>query len=89
MQERPGPGSEAICCLVEIGLKAKTPERPAGKPGRMLRAEEFAWKTVGNLVDRAAAPREERAQRQRRLTNGPEEFREVRADRPTAKGWPK
>ena len=53
----------------------------------MLRAEEFVWKK--NLVDRAAAPREERAQRQRWLTKGPEEFREVRADRPRAKGWPK
>jgi hypothetical protein len=49
-----------------------------------LRAQELAWKTVEKLVDPAAPP-EERAERQRRLTKGPEEFREVRVDRPKAK----
>jgi hypothetical protein len=36
------------------------------------------------IADPAARP-EERAERQRRLTKGPEEFREVRVDRPKAK----
>jgi hypothetical protein len=78
--DKPGR-SEAIRRLVEIGLAAKAPVRGASKPGRMLRAQELAWKTVEKLVDPAAPP-EERAQRQRRLTKGPEEFREVRVDRP-------
>jgi hypothetical protein len=50
-----------------------------------VRAQELAWKTVEKLVDPAAPP-EERAQRQRRLTKGPEEFQGVRVDRPKLKG---
>jgi hypothetical protein len=72
----------AIRRLVEIGLTVKTtPARPVNKPDRRLRAQELASKTVEKLADPAAPP-EERAQRQRRLTKGPEEFREVRVDRP-------
>jgi hypothetical protein len=63
--------SEAIRRLVELGLTVKVLARPVSKPDRRLRA----------------APREERAQRQRRLTKGPEEFREVRVDRPKSKRW--
>jgi hypothetical protein len=74
---------EAIRRLVELGLIVKTQAMPASKPDRTLRAQELAWKTVEKLVDPAAAP-EERAQRQRRLTKGPEEFQEVRLDRPRA-----
>jgi hypothetical protein len=37
------------------------------------------------MID-ANAPAEERAQRKHRLTKGPEEFREVRLDRPRARG---
>jgi hypothetical protein len=72
---------EAIRRLVELGLTVKAKARPASRPGRTLRAQELAWKTVEKLVDPAAPP-EERAERQRRLTKGPEEFREVRVDRP-------
>jgi hypothetical protein len=77
---RPG----AIRRLVELGLNVKTQAMPASKPDRTLRAQELAWKTVEKLVDIPAAPPEERAQRQRRLTKRPEEFQEVRLDRPRA-----
>ena len=72
------------CRLVELGLTVKTPARPVGKPGRKLRAQELATKAIEKIIDPSAPP-EERAQRQRRLTKGPEEFREVRVDRPKAK----
>jgi hypothetical protein len=40
---------------------------------------------LDNMEDATAAP-EERAQRRRRLTKGPLEFREDRVDQPKAKG---
>ena len=76
--------SEAIRRLVELGLKVKTPARPTSKPGRTLRAQELATKAIERMIDPAAPP-EERAQRRRRLTNGPSEFREARIDQPKAK----
>jgi Arc/MetJ-type ribon-helix-helix transcriptional regulator len=76
--------SEAIRRLVELGLKVKTPARSVSKPGRRLRAQELATKTIEKMIDPAAVP-EERAQRRRRLTNGPSEFREDRVDQPKAK----
>jgi len=76
--------SEAIRRLVELGLTLKTPARPVSKPGRRLRAAELAAKAIDKIGDPAAHP-DERAQRRRRLTTGPEEFREVRVDRPKAK----
>jgi hypothetical protein len=79
---------EAIRRLVEMGLKAKAPARPAGKPGRRLRAQELATKAIEKIIDPSAPP-EERAQRRRRLTKGPPEFREDRVDLPKAKGSPK
>jgi hypothetical protein len=77
--------SDAIRRLVEIGLKAKTPARPVSKPGRRLRAQELATKAIEKIIDPSAPP-EERAQRRRRLTKGPSEFREDRVDLPKAKG---
>jgi hypothetical protein len=77
--------SEAIRRLVERGLKVKTLARPVSKSGRMLRAQELATKAIEKIVDPAAPP-EERAQRRRRLTKGPTEFREDRVDLPKAKG---
>ena len=73
--------SEAIRRLVEIGLNVKTPPRPASKPGRKLRAQELATKAIEKMVDPSAPP-EERAERRRRLTKGPTEFREDRVDQP-------
>jgi hypothetical protein len=75
--------SEAIRRLVEAGLTVKT--RPVSKPGRRLRAQELATKTIEKIIDPSAPP-EERAQRRRRLTKGPTEFREDRVDLPKAKG---
>jgi hypothetical protein len=49
------------------------------------RASELAAKTIGRKLD-PAVPEEERAQRRRRLTKGPPEFREARVDLPKAKG---
>jgi hypothetical protein len=77
--------SEAIRRLVDLGLTVKTPARPASKSGRRLRAQELATTAIEKIIDPAAAP-EEQAQRRRRLTKGPAEFREVRVDQPRAKG---
>jgi hypothetical protein len=70
---------EAIRRLVALGLRVKTPAQPIGKPGRRLRAQELATKAIEKIIDPAAAP-EEQAQRRRRLTKGPPEFREDRVD---------
>jgi hypothetical protein len=76
---------EAIRRLVELGLKVKTPARPASEPGRRLRAQELATKAIEKIINPSAPP-EEQAQRRRRLTKGPIEFREDRVDQPKAKG---
>jgi hypothetical protein len=70
---------------VALGLKVKAPARPVSKPGRRLRAQELATKAIEKMIDPSARP-EERAQRRRRLTKGPTEFREDRVDLPKAKG---
>lgn len=76
--------SEAIRRLVEIGLATKAkPREPA--PARAARAKELAAGVIDRLTP-AAADVEERASRKQRLLKGPEEFREVRVDRPKAKG---
>jgi len=67
--------------LVELSVTVKTAPA-AGR--RADRAAELAAKAMDKIGDPAAHP-EERAQRQRHLTKGPEEFREVRVDRPKAK----
>jgi len=77
--------SEAIRRLVELGLKVKTEAKPVRRPGRRLRAQELATQAIEKIIDQAAPP-EERAQRRRRLTKGPTEFREDRVDLPKAKG---
>jgi hypothetical protein len=76
---------EAIRRLVELGLEVKTTTRPVSKSGRRLRARELATNAIEKIID-PAAPAEERAQRSRRLTKGPTEFREARVDQPKAKG---
>ena len=77
--------AEAIRRLVELGLKVQTTTKPVRRPGRRLRAKELATKAIEEIIDPAAPP-EERAQRRRRLTKGPPEFREARVDQPKAKG---
>src|ERR1700724_4070043 len=76
--------AHAIRRLVALGLRVKTPAQPIGKPGRRLRAQELATKAIEKIIDPAAAP-EEQAQRRRRLTKGPSEFREDRVDLPKPK----
>jgi hypothetical protein len=49
-----------------------------------LRAQEHATQAIEKIIDPAAPP-EERAQRRRRLTKGPLEFRKDRVDLPKAK----
>lgn len=74
----------AIRRLVELGLTVAS-TRLASRSGRMSRAAELAAKAIDKIADPTAHP-EERVQRQRRLTRGPEQFQEVRIDRPKAKG---
>ena len=77
--------SDAIRRLVEVGLKATRPVNARRSMPNKLRAAELAAKAIDGIVDPLALP-EERAQRRRRLTNGPPEFREDRVDLPKAKG---
>src|ERR1700704_819588 len=77
--------SEAIRRLVELGLEVKTTTRPVSKSGRRLRAKELATTAIEKIMNPSASS-EERAQRTRRLTKGPTEFREDRIDLPKAKG---
>jgi hypothetical protein len=77
--------SEAIRRLVELGLTVKAPAKPVSKPDRRQRAQDLATKAIERMIDPSAPP-QERAQRRRWLTKGPEEFREARVDRPKAKG---
>jgi hypothetical protein len=79
------PMIKAIRRLVELGLKVKTEAKPVGRPGRRLRAQELATKTIEKIIDPTAPP-EERTQRRRQLTKGPPEFRDDRVDLPKAKG---
>jgi len=73
--------SEAIRRLVELGLTVKL---KSVLSERAARASELAAKAIDKIGDPTADP-EEHAQRRRRLTKGPEEFREVRVDRPKSK----
>jgi hypothetical protein len=75
---------EAIRRLVELGLTVKTSASPVDKPGRRMRARELATKAIEKIIDPSAPP-EERAERRRRLTRGPAEFREDRVGLPKAK----
>jgi hypothetical protein len=76
---------EAIRRLVELGLEAQAPTKLIRRstPNK-LRAAELATKEIDGMVDPSAKP-EERAQRRRRLTKGPAEFRDDRVDLPKAR----
>lgn len=71
---------EAICELVEIGLRAKD-DLPASKTLRE-RAATLADSQIDQMGD-STATTEERATRKRRLTEGPSAFRDMRRDRPS------
>jgi hypothetical protein len=69
---------------LDLGQMAKLTTAPAKKPARSTRAAELATKAIDGMIDPSAHP-EERAQRRRRLTKGPPEFREDRVDLPKVK----
>ncbi|MBR1212067.1 hypothetical protein [Bradyrhizobium sp. JYMT SZCCT0180] len=73
--------------LVELGLTVGTKASPSQRlrVARADRAKDLAGKTIEKIIDPAATS-EEQAQRRRRLTRGPPEFREARVDQPKAKG---
>jgi DNA-binding transcriptional LysR family regulator len=77
--------SEAIRRLVELGLGISTPTKLVSKASNKTRAAELAAKVVDKMID-PTAPADERDRRRRRLTKGPQEFREDRVDLPKAKG---
>jgi hypothetical protein len=76
--------SEAIRRLVELGLMVKASAKSVNKPTRSARAAELATAAINKMIDPSAPP-EEHAQRRRRLTKGPLEFRENRVDLPKRK----
>lgn len=76
--------SEAVRRLVGLGLTVKTEAAPNEPSRRSARASELATKAIEKIAD-PSAPAEERAQRRRRLTKGPMEFRENRRDQPKTK----
>ena len=79
--------SEAIRRLVELGLTVRGTKPKQPPAARADRAKELAAQAIDKLGDPAVPPEEHaRRRRRRRLTKGPEEFREVRVDRPKAKG---
>jgi hypothetical protein len=82
-QDDKPPRSEAIRRLVELGLTVKTKSKQAPVE-RATRARELAAKAIEKISDPSAS-QEERTQRRRRITRGPQEFREDRVDLPETK----
>jgi hypothetical protein len=75
--------SDAICKLIELGLKiappAPTPVQPLASDATKI--EEIAVHEIESLLD-PALPADERERRIRRLTEGPPEFSHERIDLP-------
>lgn len=69
--------SQAVCQLVESGLKVKS-----GRSGHMQRrrARTMAGETIDDMID-PTVPADNKASRKRRLLDGPDEFSRVRVDR--------
>jgi hypothetical protein len=82
-QDQPGR-SEAMRRLLELGLGSGRKPRLRLSAKNAGKAKDLAAKTIDRFED-AGAPVEERASRKRSLLKGPEEFRELRVDRPKAK----
>ena len=75
--------SEAVRRLVEMGLTVR--KRSMHATGeRATRARELAAKAIEKISDPSAS-QQERTQRRRRLTRGPQEFRQDRLDLPETK----
>jgi len=75
--------SEAIRRLVELGLTVRMKSKQTTAE-RATRAKELAATEIEKVSD-PSATQEERTQRRRRLTRGPQEFREDRVDLPETK----
>jgi hypothetical protein len=75
--------SDAICKLVELGLKISPPAPMSANPtaSDASRIEEEAVHEIEALLD-PALPADERERRIRRLTEGPPEFSHERIDLP-------
>ena len=71
--------------MVEPGLTIRARKPKQAPQARADRAKELAVQAIDKMGDPTAPPKEH-AQRWRRLTKGPEEFRDLRVDRPEAKG---
>lgn len=74
--------SESIRRLVELGLTVKTKSAPSERQRAAL--ADLASKAIDSLTV-GTADSDEKASRKRRLIKGPEEFRDVRVDRPSRK----
>ena len=74
--------SEAIRRLVELGLTVKTKSAPSERQRAAL--ADLASKAIDSLTV-GTAESDVKASRKLRLLKGPEEFRDVRVDRSTAK----
>jgi hypothetical protein len=75
--------SEAFRRLVELGLTVKTKSAPSERQRAAL--ADLASKAIDSLTV-GTADSDEKANRKRRLIKGPEEFQQVRVDRPKSKG---
>ncbi|MBH5386745.1 hypothetical protein [Bradyrhizobium diversitatis] len=75
--------SDAICKLIELGLKTASPVLTPVHPleSDATRIEEIAVHEIETLLD-PALPADERERRIRRLTEGPPEFSHERIDLP-------
>ncbi|MGY3033191.1 hypothetical protein ACVIIV_002361 [Bradyrhizobium sp. USDA 4354] len=75
--------SDAICKLIELGLKIAPPVLMSAHPiaSDATRIEEIAVHEIEPLLD-PALPADERERRIRRLTEGPPEFSHERIDLP-------
>ena len=84
-QKPPVTRPEAIRGILELGLTIRTKAKQPS-PASAARAKELAKAAINKMRDATATP-EEQEQRRRRLTKGPQEFREGRVDLPKgAKG---
>jgi hypothetical protein len=82
-QPKPKPSRpEAIRRLVELGLTVKT--KSASSERQRAALADLASKAIDSLTV-GTADSDEKASRMRRLIKGPEEFRELRVDRPGKK----
>ena len=91
-QEPPVTRPEAIRSMIDAMLQILskgTGEKPAKKvksrlSGQKLRARDMAGTAIDRMTDTTAHP-DDQASRKHRLLKGPEEFRDVRVDRPKSK----